>query len=377
MMRVLHVYSGNLYGGIEAILVTIARRRSPHVQHAFALCFEGRLRDELLASGAHVHPLGAVRMSRPRSVRAARRALESVLQAERFDRVICHAPWSQALFGGIVRRARVPLVFWAHDVMTGRHWTERLAKRVPPDLVVANSKYTEGMVETVYARIPVRVVYAPVEQRGPVGVAERQHVRSSLNTSADAVVVIQASRSEPWKGHVLLIDALAKLSGVPGWVWWQAGGAQRREEREFLGSLRALADRGGIADRVRWLGERTDVPQLLGAADIYCQANTSPEAFGVAFVEALAAGIPVVTTSLGGAREIVDGSCGVLVPPNDPAALADALRPLIDHSSHRRQLAAGAPARARLLCDPAAQIQRLTDVLAECSTVAAGQHGAA
>jgi glycosyltransferase involved in cell wall biosynthesis len=207
------------------------------------------------------------------------------------------------------------------------------------------------------------VVYAPVEQPGPVAPAERERLRSSLNTSADAVVVIQASRSEPWKGHGLLIEALAELSQMPGWVCWQVGGAQRPSEQSFLASIQKGAVQAGIADRIRWVGQRTDVARLLTSADVYCQANSRPEPFGVVFVEALAAGIPVVTTALGGAREIVDEGCGVLVRPNDSPALAAVLRRLIGDAAHRQQLGAHGPRRAKQLCDPSAQIQRLTDAL--------------
>jgi glycosyltransferase involved in cell wall biosynthesis len=88
-----------------------------------------------------------------------------------------------------------------------------------------------------------------------------------------------------------------------------------------------------------------------------------PEPFGVAFVEALAAGLPVVTTRQGGAEEILDRTCGVLVPPRQPAALEAALRDLIGNAEVRSRLAAGGPGRARLLCDPARQIERLRTAL--------------
>ena len=87
------------------------------------------------------------------------------------------------------------------------------------------------------------------------------------------VVIVQASRSQAWKGHAALADALATLRNVPGWTWWLAGGAQRPSESAFLEALRARVASGGVADRVRWLGERSDVPALLGAADVDRQAN--------------------------------------------------------------------------------------------------------
>src|SRR6185295_14283079 len=107
-MRVLHVYSGNLFGGIEAMLLAIARQPAADLESEFALCFEGRLSRELTAAGARVHQLAEVRVSRPQTVRRARRALAALLSSGRFDRVICHASWSHAIFGGLVRRTGTP-----------------------------------------------------------------------------------------------------------------------------------------------------------------------------------------------------------------------------------------------------------------------------
>jgi glycosyltransferase involved in cell wall biosynthesis len=363
-MRILHVYSGNLYGGVETILLALAAGRAPSSDHEFAVCFDGRLRDELVRAGAVVHSLGAVRLSRPQSVRAARHALGRVLDRGSFDCVICHAPWSQAMFGGVARHTCVPCVFWAHDVTTGRHWTERLARRHVPDLVICNSHFTAATLPHLYPGAPSAVVYAPVAPGRALPPGERAAVRASLATPADAIVILQASRSEPLKGHDSLVEALALIAGDPRWIWWQAGGAQRPHEREFLESVRSLADRLGVGGRVRWLGERDDVTRLLGAADIYCQANTSPESFGMAFVEALAAGVPVVTTSLGGACEIVDATCGVLVGPQDPPALASALQRLIADEPRRHQLGRAGIARAHHLCDPAARMRQLATTLA-------------
>jgi glycosyltransferase involved in cell wall biosynthesis len=143
-----------------------------------------------------------------------------------------------------------------------------------------------------------------------------------------------------------------------------AGGPQRREEEKLLRSLERAAARAGLADRVRFLGQRTDVPDLLAAADILCQPNTSPEPFGVALVEGLAASLPVVTSALGGALEIVDATTGVLVAPGDAAALAEALRGLVDDPARRRALGAAGPARARALCDPTARVADLAALLA-------------
>jgi glycosyltransferase involved in cell wall biosynthesis len=168
---------------------------------------------------------------------------------------------------------------------------------------------------------------------------------------------------DPLKGHSRHLEALATLSDLPGWILWQVGGAQRAHEVRYQEQLRAQAAILGIEARVRFLGERADVPELLAASDIYCQPNARPEGFGITLIEALMAGLPVVATAFGGAKEIVDESCGVLVPPDDVHALAASLRLMIQGRTLRSALASAGPARARKLCDPAAQMLQLNEVL--------------
>jgi glycosyltransferase involved in cell wall biosynthesis len=169
---------------------------------------------------------------------------------------------------------------------------------------------------------------------------------------------------QEWKGHVLHLRALGLLKDMPGWVCWQAGGGQRPEEIRYLEELKKLAAQTGIADRVRFLGQRQDVTRLMAAADIYCQPNTGPEPFGIAFIEALASGLSVVTTSMGGATEIIDDDSGILVPPADPRALSESLRRLIKEGSLRDRFREAGPKRARELCDPLTQLRRLYDLFA-------------
>jgi glycosyltransferase involved in cell wall biosynthesis len=367
-MRVLHCYSGNLYGGIETLLSTLAQRRAeaPAMVPEFVLCYEGRLGEELRSAGVVVHQLEPVRFRRPWTVLQARRRLAQIVGIRPSDAVICHACWPHALFGPVVRRSGSPLVFWMHDQAGGGHWAERLAARTVPDLALVNSHSTAETLPRLFPGVPHEVLYYPVAPAAAaVDRAEaRARLRRELNTPADATVIIQASRLEPWKGQSLLIAALGRLRERPGWLAWLAGGAQRPHEQIYLDRLQAEARAAGIADRVRFLGQRSDVPHLLAAADIHCQPNTGPEPFGIVFVEALYAGLPVVSTRLGGAAEIVTEACGVLVPPADPAALADALGALIADPEARARLGAAAPARARQLCDPAAAIGRLQDLLA-------------
>jgi glycosyltransferase involved in cell wall biosynthesis len=304
-----------------------------------------------------------VRVSRPFSVWRARRALAEVVGRGGFDVVVCNSAWAHSVFGPAVRAARVPLVLWLHDAPGGRHWLERWARLTAPDLVVCNSHFSAASARRLYPRAPAEVIYCPVSPRAAAVLsgAERAAVRAALDTPADATVIVQASRMEPWKGHALHLEALGLLRETRGWVCWQVGGGQRPSEAAYLEGLRGLSERLGIADRVRFAGQREDVARLLAAADIFCQPNTGPEPFGLAFVEAMLARLPVVTTDTGGAREIVDHTCGARVPPGDARSLAQTLGRLVDEPRLRERLGQAGPARARQLCDPARQLSLLRE----------------
>ena len=352
-MRVLHVHSGNLYGGVETFLLSLARLRllAPSMDMSVALTSDARIAAELRAAGVPVSILGEARLSRPLVTARARRVLDSLIASHRPDVVVCHQAWPLALFGSLIKRHAVPLVLWMH-MAAGRHWLDRMAWRIRPVMVVCNSHFTASTLPAMDAR--VEVVYAPVAP-------DRSAVRA--NPVNGKAVIIQVSRMEPLKGHAVLLDALAQLRERADWTCRVAGGAQRPHEAQYMDALRAHAAAGGIADRVEFLGDRSDVGALLAASDIYCQPNIAPDAFGLSLIEALAAGLPVVTSALGGANEIVDETCGVLVAPRDAVTLASELAGLLEDRSRRLRLGANGPARARALCDPAVQMPRIARIL--------------
>jgi glycosyltransferase involved in cell wall biosynthesis len=361
-MRVLHIAAGNLYGGVERIVEEVARHGGG--RHDFALAFDGRLSQGLAASGARVTQLGEVRFSRPASVWSARRRLTGVLEHTEYDVVVGHSPWAYALAAPVARRAGVRRVLWAHDALHGQHWTERKVARFSPDLAVCNSRFSAEVLGEWLARVPREVVYAPVSPfvADPAG---RCLKRREIGTDDTSVVILMATRFEPCKDHAELRGAAASLAG--NWTIWIAGGAQRPHERKYERELRTMAAALPDPRRVVFLGERSDVGALLQAADLHCQPNTGPDAFGLAFVEALYAGVPVVTSDLGGASEIVTASCGILIPAGDRAALVASLQSLVDDPVRRAALGAEGPKRARLLCDPDTQMSALERVLTQCA----------
>jgi glycosyltransferase involved in cell wall biosynthesis len=364
-LRVLHLCAGNLYGGVERIVAECAASRAlcSTMSPSFAVCFDGRLAREIDDTGARCARLGPVRVSRPWQIGGARRALTHLLETERPHVVICHSSWMFALAAPVVRAAAgsMTLVLWLHDRVCGRTWVERWAGLTVPDLVISNSCFTSESVTAMYEAVPRAVLYAPVSPGASLSSEERSDTRRRLGADGETPVVLIASRFETWKGHRELIDVLARIPQP--WRLWIAGVPQRPTEAEYARSLRRHVTALGLDDCVLFLGERTDVPALMRAADVHCQPNTGPEPFGLVFIEALYAGLPVVTTAIGGAREIVTEDCGPYVPPGDSTALEAVLKGLLSDRAERRRLGAAGPARAASLCDPAQQLGRLALLL--------------
>jgi len=361
-LRVLHVAAGNLFGGIERMLLAIAEAQRPdECAHDFALCFDGRVARELRERGGDPGMLGAVRFSRPDTVWRARRALRRMLASARYSAVICHAPWPCVLAAPVVRRARRPLLMWVHDIPQADAWPERKVRRYPPDRFICNSRFTADAVSRWISAVPRDVIYPPVLPNPPLHADERRRVRGAVGAGDRTTVIVLASRLERYKGHHVLLRAAVRLRG--DFAIWIAGAPQRAHEADYLEELHQLAADPALRGRVRFLGDRPDVRRLIAAADIHCQPNTSPEPFGIAFVEALYAGVPVVTTATGGAMEIVDAQSGVLLREASEAALAEALQQLMDNRAGRLTLGLAGPSRARRVADPELRLLEMCEIV--------------
>lgn len=172
---------------------------------------------------------------------------------------------------------------------------------------------------------------------------DRASIRAALEMPLEAAVILVAARLAREKGHIYLLKAFASIaSEFPEAILLISGeGNQERVLKEATVEL-------GIAERVRFLGFREDVPALLAAADISVLPSIDCDASSASIKEAMAMERPVIATRIGGAAEIIeDGTDGIIVPPGDVAALSDALRGLLREPSLGQAL--GRAARAKVV----------------------------
>ena len=193
---------------------------------------------------------------------------------------------------------------------------------------------------------------------------DRARARAALGLDAERHVVGTIGRLNAQKGHTYLLQAAERLAERRADIEWVIAG-----DGEVRARLEAEARLRGLEQHVRFLGHRSDVPEILAALDVFVlSSNFEGMCFAVA--EALAVEVPVVATDVGGvSQSVVDGETGLLVPPRDPAALADAIERLVDDGDEATRLGSAGRQRVEELYDlseMAAATERLyARVLAE------------
>jgi glycosyltransferase involved in cell wall biosynthesis len=210
----------------------------------------------------------------------------------------------------------------------------------------------------------VRLIPSAVDAAALAPHRAREAVRRAEGLADGAVCALALAALVPRKGLDVLLDALAlpALQGAPLVLWIAGDGPERAK-------LEARAASRGVAARVRFLGRRDDKADLLAACDLLVLPSRR-EGLGVAALEALACARPVVASRVGGlADAVADGQTGLLVPPDDPEALAASLASLASDAPLRARLGAAGPARiaerfaASQMCDANARLDR--ELLAE------------
>jgi glycosyltransferase involved in cell wall biosynthesis len=164
----------------------------------------------------------------------------------------------------------------------------------------------------------------------------RAQWRQAHGIEPRATVVTHIGRFAFQKNHALLVEAFAQVrSNAPLYLLLVGGGELENAVREQVAGL-------GLASRVRFLGVRADVADILRASDVFVLSSRW-EGNPMSVLEAMAAGLPVVSTAVGGVPELVrEGETGLLVPSEDAGALAQALQALVDDAARRRAMGAAA-----------------------------------
>ena len=359
-------------------------RTLPHLprSHVHTIVFEdGPLVGALARSGltTEVLPLAPKARDLRRSRTASPGALlVSAFEAGRFtvrlawrlrqlQPDVVHANSLKAgVLGGVAcRLVGVPMVWHVRDRIT------------TDDLPAPAVLVTRAAVRHLSAGV-VANSHATLATLGPARPAQPRLVfpdpyLSSSNTPAHPAssapfTIAMVGRLTPWKGHDVALRAFAECAevldradGTTGRARLLIAGSALFGEDRYARELHQLAEALGIEDRLTWQGQVEDIPGLLAESHVLVHASVQTEPFGQVIVEGLAAGVAVIATDTGGPAEIlVPGVTGILVPPGDPHALADALTAL-SADRERRELLAQNGMRAARAYHPDLVVPHLAD----------------
>ncbi len=312
-------------GGAEQVVVRLASglvRRGHRSVVAVLSGRDGWVRDRLSGVAAPVHTLQLARPIDPAFVwRLAR-----WVRASGADVVHAHE-FTMAVYGTLAARlAGRPVVVTMHGgAGFERRVRRRLALRLAARLahrMIGVSRATSDRLTAALGIDAGRIVTVPNGVPEPAG--SRERARRQLGLDAHHQLVLAVGNLYPVKDHATLVAAAALLDRGRAWTIAIAG---RGDERQ---AIDAAIQRHQLGDRVRLLGLRDDVQELLAATDIWVSSSRS-EGMPLSMLEAMRAGRPIVATAVGGVPEAITNEVtGLLVPPEDPQALAWAMQRLLD-----------------------------------------------
>ncbi len=285
------------------------------------------------------------------------RRIAAIVRQEHVELV--HTHMSRAHFFGILLRwlSGVPSVATAHASHFQLHWMFN-------DSVIANSdatlRYQRRRNFVRPSRSETIRMFVERKQMAARPTEARQRAREQLGLDHSVPLAGLVGNVGPRKGIHVAVAALPRiLARVPQARLAVVGNLRHVE---YVDRVQAEARRLDVAESILWLGHRDDVPELLPAFDLYVQPSLE-EPLGLSILEAMAAGLPVVASRVGGIPEVVlPGETGILVPPSDAEALADAVAVLLDAPDLRAAM--GQAGRARVLSDfsPDEQVDRIESV---------------
>ncbi len=340
-MRVLYVnHTGRVSGG-EHSLISLLESLPGQIEPTVA-CPPGALAERVREVGVERVPIqgtdGSLRLHAVRTPRAllemARAAAQvRAIAASRRAEVV-HA---NSIRAGIVATAAAPpTVVHVRDCLPPGPASNLSLRAIGrADALIANSAHTRAGLGRVGETAHVVHNAVDVARFGDLTLS-REQARARLGLPPEPVVLAVIAQITPWKAQD---DAIAVLSSLaprhPGATLLLVGSAKfdsaatRYDNPAYLDSLKSQAHQLGLSDSVRFLGERDDVPEILRAVDLVLVPSWE-EPFGRSVIEAMAAGVPVVATELGGPPELLgDGEAGITLPPTQPQAWAQAIDSLL------------------------------------------------
>jgi glycosyltransferase involved in cell wall biosynthesis len=337
-MVILHVLAPGEVGGLERVVYSLAagHRRRGHDIHAAVVIapssneppYVRMLRD----AGAVVAPVSVS----SRAYLAERAAIAALCERVRPNVVHTHGYRPDVVDASVPRRRGIPTVTTVHG-FTGGGWKDRFYELLQRrafrrfTAVVAVSRPLGAALErSGVPRESLHVIRNAWD--GAVTFLERQAARSALGLSQEGVHIGWVGRLSPEKGPDVVVDAVARLQDTPVSLSMIGDGPARA-------SLQSRGKSLGLNGRLKWHGTVPEAARLFAAFDAFVLSSHT-EGTPIVLLEAMAAGVPVVVTAVGGVPDVVSDAEAWLVPANNPTALSEALRTVLSNRAEGQRRAA-------------------------------------
>jgi glycosyltransferase involved in cell wall biosynthesis len=340
---ILHIGAPADVGGLERVVLALAsglRRRGHHVAVA-AIVSPGKREPPLLPALRSAGVELSVLAIEDRSYFRERGEVRSLCHALHPDVVHTHGYRPDVVDAGVARGLGIPIITTVHG-FTGKDWRSRLYERLQVrafrrfDAVAAVSQpQVDFLVRRGVRRERIHLVRNAWMGSAPP--LSREAARRALRLSADGYLIGWVGRFSHEKGPDVLVRAMAHLADLPVTAAMLGGGAG-------LPAVRAEAARLGVLDRIAWPGQVPDAAALLGAFDLVALSSRT-EGTPIVLFEAMSAGVPVVASRVGGVPDVVGDNEAMLVPADDPEALAAAVRAVVSDPGAARVRAEAARRR--------------------------------
>ncbi len=349
--KILLLVKGLGLGGVERLL----SQSVPHLSRAsydYEVCYFTPWKNDVVGAfqeaGIPVHCLDVRSDWTPK---AARR-LTGLLTRNQYDLIHTHSPFPSALARILAPRSTRALIHTEHSLPGSRRWVTRAANRLTYrrcDLVISVSRVVDEAVHSGWPR-PRRsqVIYGGTDDKIFSGVDHHSisGVRSRLEIPDSHLVVGNVAHLRPQKGLITWLDTARQvLETNPETTFVLVG---REKEPGYQSLLESHAKQLGITKNVRFVGFQPEPYEFLALFNVFLMTSEF-EGFPIALVEAMAMGIPCISTDVGGVREALGEDADLLVTPRgDVNRLVDRARKLLEDPAARAEWSKRLAARARL-----------------------------
>lgn len=322
-MKVIFVLHSHKAGGAERHLLQLMQGlASKGVDCIYAGPLQGWLGEQLQKHGFRCEQVSLTGFFDPISLIK----LVRLIRREKADLVHGHLTRGAYYAGWAAKLAGLPNVATAHSTNAGK-WFDRATR-----IIAVSDAVARFLVSCGYPQQKIRTVHHGVPDYAALPRTPRETMRAELGLD-DAPALAMVARFMHAKGQDLALRALAQITDRR-WTLVLTGSL----ETAFAKEVQALATELGIVDRIRFTGHRDDVNNIYGCVDMLL-APSRREALSLTLLEAAAFGLPIVAFDVGGIGEAVaDGETGLLAPPEDPAALAQAIATLLDNADLRARM---------------------------------------